>query len=625
MKVFRYRGELLIAVVVWLLTLIGLGWLGVFDVDEAIFSEATREMVVSGDYVTPHYNLGKPPVPPNGKLTDERYDKPPLIYWLMALPMTFLGPTAFAARLVCATAGALLVFLVGMAGKEMFGFKSGLWAAVAMGTCLHYQLLTRYADTDVVLTLFMTAGWLALWRATERGSRGWLLLAAVALALAVLTKGPLAALLPTSATVIVYLLMRRRLRVTWSATHPIQAAIVHLAFVLPWCVAIYRAHGAAFFRMFLGYHNLDRALHTQSGHGGGYEYFFLVLLVGLAPWTGAVLAGIVRGMPFVARALRPESEGGCPEGRAVLYCILWMAFVLLPYTLAKTKLFNYIAPCYPAAALLAGFAMNRVPHGRPERIFLNLAVLVAAGAALVAAPFWLPNLAFWSRDLGITKPNLSWRPEAAGAGILVLAGVAWLLSARKHRLGPTSLAVAGAGSGLILWLLVAPVVYHYQQGTLRVMTLAIQSVRQPDDIVATLNVHVPSLAFTLRDSFQRFTVAPTRPPAPAPATPPVQAKVPGQPEPPAAPAPPPTPAAPDPAAIAARAALMDAMSGPKRVFLITQDTKVGDVLDDMPHTVWAKWYGWTLYGNQPPPDDFHLPRIPWTQSDVAEASRELSR
>jgi 4-amino-4-deoxy-L-arabinose transferase-like glycosyltransferase len=562
-----------LALGLWLLNLAWLGRVGLFDVDEAIFAEATREMVVGGDFVTPHYN------------DQPRYDKPPLTYWLMAVPIKLLGPTPAAARLLSATAAALLALLLAAAGQTLFGGRAGLWAAAVMGVSLHGFALAHWAATDMLLTLLMTAGALALWLADETEHRRWLPLAGAALALATLTKGPVAVVLPLGSW-LVYLAWRRRLGTLWRRPTA-WAALVYVALLAPWCLAIYRAHGPDFFRVFLLYHNADRLMHTQSGHGGGFYYFLVVAAAGLTPWLGTVLAGL---RDAGREAWRGPAESS-REGRAAVYCLIWFAAVLVLYTASKTKLANYIAPCYPAAALLAGAVLDRRPLGGGRRAVANLAGWVLLGLGLAATPLWGPKLGVWQREMGLARPELGAGWTLAGLALLAIAAVATFLAATRHRRADGALAVGGAAAGLALWLGLTPLIYHYQQATPAVMGLTVLGLRQPGDQLATLNVHIPSLAFVTRSTFRRYLL---RPEIQTPAVLNIE-----------------------------KAELTAAMTGRGRLFLITQQRLQGEALDDLRRYLWAERDGWRLYCNRPKPPGFELPPSPWTAAGLPETPRAV--
>ena len=177
-----------------------LGRGAIADSDEAFYAESSREMVESGDWLTPHFNY------------EPRFQKPILYYWLTAAAYEATGPTEFSARVWSALAGIGLVLLVTACGRRWFDETTGLLAGAIAATSFGYFALARMALPDLPLAFFTT---LAIWAAfvatleRERHSRRWLLLAAAAAALGFLTKGPLALIIPALVVVPVLLIERR--------------------------------------------------------------------------------------------------------------------------------------------------------------------------------------------------------------------------------------------------------------------------------------------------------------------------------------------------------------------------------------------------------------------------------
>ena len=172
------------------------------NVDEARYSEASREMLESGNFILPHHNY------------EPRYQKPVMIYWLQAGSMALLGPTPTAARLPSALAGIALVLLVHwfllrwlplLGGDEKQRRGIAFLGSCALMTMPLLSIWTRVATTDVVLTLFTTGSLLALMHAQllpveqARGARRAYIIASGCAALAFLTKGPVGVAIPVGA------------------------------------------------------------------------------------------------------------------------------------------------------------------------------------------------------------------------------------------------------------------------------------------------------------------------------------------------------------------------------------------------------------------------------------------
>ena len=553
----NYRLELLVFAGVLVCNFLWLGHVGVFDVDEAIFAEATREMDVTGDLVTPYYNGGF------------RWDKPPLIYWCMVPWFKLLGPTALAARCNAAFSGAVLALVLMLFGRATFGRSAGVAAGLVMATCLHGYLLTHLGITDATLSLLMACSWITLWLAAAKESRGWALAAGLFLGLGTLCKGPVAVVLPIGTWAIWLLLCRTTLRVVLK-TQLWWAILLYAGIVTPWCVAIYLRHGMAFFESFLGYHNLNRLTTTQSGHGGPVYTFLLVMIVGLVPWTWFAVSG------WLQAARRPGEHDGLAG-----YVGLWLLFVLGLFSLSQTKLPNYIAPGYPAAALLAGWAIGQVWDTRAVKArwlaWPGVLGLFLIGLGLCSTPFWLPGIQSLRNQLGGAAMQLGSGPPLAGVSIMILASAAAWAWRRGPRVGLPATLAAAAGSWLAIWLAVIPVVYFYQEGPVRAMTVAAVEALGESGELATLNVHNPSVAYTARRTFTRFT---------------------GQ--------------ADDPEL---RRELGQRFGQRRPILMLTLQRRIGDLLNDADYYVWASRLGWQLIGNQPPPDGFTIGELPWREAD----------
>lgn len=559
--------ELGLAAGILLFNLLFLGHFGLTDVDEAIFAEATREMIVTGDYITPRYNGGL------------RWDKPPLTYWLMSVPMRLVGPTPVGARAWSAAAGALCALMLMLYGRLMWSRPVGVCSALALTGCLHGFALAHMSITDMTLAWLMTAGWLALGLGGETGRAGWFAAAGVALGLATLTKGPVAIILPGGSW-LVWLALCGRLRVLATPAFWL-GPLICVAVVAPWCIAIYALHGSAFFESFLGYHNLNRLTTTQSGHGGPWFTYLVLVAGGLLPWMGFAAAGLVD-------AWRQRRDGAA--GRAALLLLCGAGCTVLLFTASRTKLPNYIAPAYPLLALLAGrLAAEAAGHTRSERPwallwFLNLGGYAALAAALATIPLWLNSLPgireMTLRELELERIDVGTGPVLAGLLMLVMAAVPALLwRLRRHRDAVAALTAAGLAGGLALWLGVGPVVYRYQQGTPRLMGhLAAAMTNGPDEL-ATLNVHLPSLPFTTRRLFTRHTI--------------------------------------DQSDAAGARQLAERFAAPRPLFLLTRVRRAGNLLPQQFRYDWGRRDGWLLVSNRPPPEDWSLPPSPWREAEAA--------
>src|SRR6266498_175509 len=133
-----------VVVVALFISFFRLGSLTLFDVDEAVFAEATKEMVESSDYITPTYN------------GENRYDKPILFYWLMAAAYKVFGVNEFSARFPSAAAAVLTALALFLFLRVLRKEKDALYAAISLTLSIYFLAYSHAAVTDMTLTLFIS-------------------------------------------------------------------------------------------------------------------------------------------------------------------------------------------------------------------------------------------------------------------------------------------------------------------------------------------------------------------------------------------------------------------------------------------------------------------------------------
>lgn len=261
---------------------IGNGALPVTDPVESNYALTAKEMVVTGDWLSPqiYHNYW--------------YDKPIMIYWLIGLSYKLFGFTDLAARFPAALFGALSIGLFYQVVRSISGRRLlSLWSAMILGSSLEFWLLARGIVTDMVL-LWATIGTFAYaYRGLTEGKTRFMVWAYIFAGLGVLTKGPVALVLPGILLLVYALLMR-----SWRMVRYIfawQGILAFVIVVLPWYGYMYLTHGQDFINGFLGLHNVVRA--TQSEHPDvNYWWYYLALFpIASLPWTGAILYGMYYG------------------------------------------------------------------------------------------------------------------------------------------------------------------------------------------------------------------------------------------------------------------------------------------------------------------------------------------
>ncbi len=382
-----------------------LGAAGLMDPDEGRYAEIAREMLVLGEWLLPHLNF----VP--------YLEKPPLVVWLIGASYLLFGFTEFAARLPVALSALGGVLLAYALGRRWWGEEAGFWGALVLATAGGYVVLGRLLTLDMTLALFLNVAVALGYLAYEEDRRRLLLPAYLALALAVLTKGPVALVLAVLILGGATLWERRRPWTFWLSPGGL-ALVAVLA--LPWFIGV-SLKVPEFPRYFFWDHHVGRFA-TQPIHPEPFYYYLPVLLAALLPWT-----------PLLPGAVWRTRAWAEPRGR---FLLLWAGVILLFYSLSRGKLAPYILPALLPLAVVLGRALAQGMEGRP--FVLGLAAWLGLG--LAAAGLYVRMPAAWAREVAKT-PGLA---EALPLPILVAAASGALALLLRHRwpLGLGALALA---------------------------------------------------------------------------------------------------------------------------------------------------------------------------------------
>jgi 4-amino-4-deoxy-L-arabinose transferase-like glycosyltransferase len=420
------RTSLLVVLAVAVLTCVaGLGRPAVTDSDEAYYAEAAREMVESGDYLTPRYNYAN------------RFQKPVLYYWGAAAGYEIAGVGASAARLPSALSGVGLAVLAWVVGRRYFGEATGRLAGLLLGTTVGLVTIARLALPDLPLAFFISLGTWAGMRAVLDGDRldtRWLIVSAAALGCAFLTKGPVGVVVPL-VVLLPLVVVERRWRVVLRPGPLALAAIVFLAIAAPWYWAMYRVHGMEYLRGFFVGDNLERFATDRFNDPRPPWFYLPVVVAGMLPWS-----------PFLALWAAPAWRVLTRRARATttdVRLMAWAALPLLLFTASVGKQPRYILPSLlPLAVGLAASIDARLRAGSPGRTWTTCAVL--AGAVVAALGGILLQV---PAELVGTEP---WRLVAGGALALVLGLAVVAVALRRPGRLPSTLVAAAVALFVVL-------------------------------------------------------------------------------------------------------------------------------------------------------------------------------
>ncbi len=305
---------------------IPLGFAPLFDLDEGAFSEATREMLVGGDYITTYLN---------GNL---RFDKPILIYWLQLLSVKSFGLNEIALRLPSAIASSFWAFSIYFFTKRLIDSKIAFFATIFMVSSLQINMIAKASIADALLNMFIALSMFTLYYYFKYRDKKYIYLAFLFVALGTLTKGPVAIMIPFIVTLIFFSLkgeFKEWVRVIFN---PI-GILIFIVVALPWYIAEYMAQGQAFIDGFFLKHNLSRFSSPMEHHSGNILYFIPVLLIGVMPFTYFILKSIKNFKNYFRDNLKA-------------YLFIWFAFVFIFFSLSGTKLPHYIIYGYTPIFIL---------------------------------------------------------------------------------------------------------------------------------------------------------------------------------------------------------------------------------------------------------------------------------
>jgi 4-amino-4-deoxy-L-arabinose transferase-like glycosyltransferase len=324
------------------------------DVD-AVQAQVARNMLASGDWVT-------------ARLDGVAYlEKAPLNYWMMAVAYRIFSVHDWAARLPHALAAVLLCWVTYRFGRWAFGETAGVYAGIALSTCVGLFLFTRILIPDVILTLAITGAiwaWLRLLEPDQEYRLRWSFMLGCCLGVGLLLKGLIAAVFPVMAA-LAYMALTRSLfsSAVWRRLHLGLAIPVALAIAVPWYVlatlhnppyfAFSLHSGPGEYRGFFWFYFFNEHLLRFLGLRYPRDYdtvprfwFWILNLVWIFPWSFYLLCAPTLDYKPTSRA-----------GRTRLMAACWIGVVMLFFTFSTTQEY-YSMPIYPALALLVGSVLG---------------------------------------------------------------------------------------------------------------------------------------------------------------------------------------------------------------------------------------------------------------------------
>ncbi|NWA85867.1 lipid IV(A) 4-amino-4-deoxy-L-arabinosyltransferase [Pseudomonas sp. D2002] len=399
--------------------LLPMGLHGLWIPDETRYAQISQEMLLSGNWVAPHF------------MGVRYFEKPAAGYWLIALGQAVFGENLFGVRIASALTTGLSVVLAYLIARRLWNDPRKSFACALL--YMSFGLVAGqagYSNLDPQFTLWVNLSLVALWFAldsrTPRGRLGAWAMLGVACAMGFMTKGFLAWLLPVLIAV-PYMLWQRRLGEL--LRYGPLAIGVALLLCLPWVWAIHLQE-PDYWRFFFWHEHIRRFSSDNAQHARAWWFFLPIMVVACLPWA-ALLPSTV---------LKAWKDKGQPS---IVFLALWLLLPLVFFSLSKGKLPTYIMPCLLPLALLMGHALvELIKHGKPRAILINGLVNAVIGLVAMVGLIYLQVsnpmyghshaemfslslafivLLFWilANLLQAVRPLTLWAMPALGIGLLV--------------------------------------------------------------------------------------------------------------------------------------------------------------------------------------------------------------
>lgn len=454
-----------------LLTLVWGFWsVPLYDLDEGAFTEATREMMTSGNYTSIYLN------------SEPRHDKPILIYWLQAASAQVFGLNEFSLRLPSVLAGLAWVWALFAFARRHTDLRTARVAALILSLSLYVGVVAKGAVADALLNLFLALAMFDIFSYYKTPSRQLVLRVFTWMGLGFLTKGPVAVLFPVLVSGLFFFsygYWRQWLKVAFDPL----GILLFIAIVLPWHIAVYLDTGWAFFKGFYLHHNVTRFEMPMEGHGGGIFYYVLVAPLIVMPFAGWLINTF-------------RHVGSLRDDPLDRYLWLWFFSVLLVFSFSGTKLPHYLLYGMSGLMLLMAKYRHSLPTALALLPGLFMLLFFALSPQFLAVAVEYAGRLYEETLFAIGTKVLSGMPQWIMLAMLLLGvGIAFMKLAVWRRL-----MLLGLLQALVVSLIVVPQVMQVIQGGVKAAALLAKE-RNADLVI--YRVYQPSMSVYREQITQR--------------------------------------------------------------------------------------------------------------------------
>ncbi len=333
-----------------------------YHADENFYVTTTRNMVESGDYITPVYHDKK------------RFAKPILFYWLVAASYKTFGINLYSARLVSAMFGTLCIPLIYIIARRIFDKQTAIISALLLPGCYLHSQIARWAITDMALNFFILYSiYFFICGLNTLSSKGTpYYLAYLCMGIGFMIKGPLAIIVPILVIGGFILTLR-----DWGKFYQLRlgyGVVILTVIIFPWFYKMLALHGDEFKSHILGAEIRDRVIHNTPF---SFYYFWVTIRYNL-PWSLFFISAFIVKLRIISTSPEKENFNSSiflsftkklktlyleitqKDNQGFLLTILWIVVPLILFTLFRIEHSRYMLAATPAIAMIVAHFFSQL-------------------------------------------------------------------------------------------------------------------------------------------------------------------------------------------------------------------------------------------------------------------------
>jgi 4-amino-4-deoxy-L-arabinose transferase-like glycosyltransferase len=431
-----------------------LGSYPLFTPDEGRYSEVAREMVATGDYITPRVN---------GVIF---LDKPILYYWLQATAINLFGLNEWALRFFPALIGVVGCLMSYICGRKLFNRRTGIVAAIILGATPLYFASAHYANLDLEVAVWISCTLLSFITAVRNPARpqtSWLFATYIFAALAFLTKGLIGFAFPV-------MIIGSWIVLTWrwnllKKTHLGAGLMLAFVIVLPWYM-LAQHENPDFLHYFFITQQFTRYLSAAEFNSHAPFWFYApIVLIGFFPWTLFAVQSFYLSIKRVCKNTRLHHDE--------LFLMLWFLIVFVFFSIPRSKPIGYILPVFPPLAMLtANYLVSSLSNIKPFHVRITAAIFATLSTLIAFTLLALPRYGWLNIDAG-ASPYVT-----TIAVIFLISAVISFLFIRSSFAALLSICCISTTTALLVLVFGAS---YLNTSTAKPLIMQVQSLAKPED------------------------------------------------------------------------------------------------------------------------------------------------